>query len=110
VQVGECTAETEIQFLVTGTEEMHNSGMDVFPNPFINTLHFRFLREAGENLTVTVMDGQGKLAGQYRVMINPTERTGSIDLAHLPDGLYLITITGANGKIYWKVIKNSSGK
>jgi hypothetical protein len=110
VRVGDCTAEAEIQFLVTAIEEMHNSGMDVFPNPFINTLYLRSVREAGENVIATVMDGQGKLVGQYRVMINPADRTGSLDLAHLPDGLYLITLTGNNSAWTFKVIKTDSKK
>jgi hypothetical protein len=110
VRVGDCTAEAEIQFLVTAIEEMHTSGIDVFPNPFINTVHFRATRERSAYVNATVLDSQGKVMGEYPVVVNPLDKTGSINLERLPDGLYLINLEGEDWSSSHKVVKYTSGR
>ncbi|WP_271766027.1 carbohydrate-binding protein [Aquimarina algiphila] len=80
-------------------DEVRNTDtMTLYPNPFKNSLQFKF---EGENVRVTVFDAFG-----HRILHSITVEPGrSIDLSHLKKGLYLVSIEKNGSTETKRVIK-----
>ncbi len=68
--------------------------IDVFPNPAINNVTFN-LQNAGEIKTITIYDIAGKT---IEVIANINADKATIDTSKLSTGMYVYSITLANGK------------
>lgn len=75
-----------------------NNNITVFPNPSNGIFQVKLNQALLNNvagLNADVFDGSGKLVAQRTVALDQT--TGSMDLSHLPSGIYNLRITGAEG-------------
>jgi hypothetical protein len=80
----------------------------VFPNPFGNSFSVHFYLPTSQQLTIQITDVLGKLVKKVdQETYSEGENTISIDLtaSSLNKGLYLMTITTANGMIVKKLNK-----
>ncbi len=85
----------------TGTAEMHTDGpIRALPNPFHDRL--RLSATGSGDRTITVRDSKGALLTTLRSTSNAVE----IDTATWPPGLYLITLTTADGSHRLRAVKN----
>jgi hypothetical protein len=80
---------TSIQNIVNENEIL------LYPNPANNFIKIKCLGNTPNNVQLTVYDVLGKnILTQNIVTTNNDEQ--SIDIAHLPKGIYIVKITGAN--------------
>lgn len=63
----------------------------VYPNPAHTLLNLRFA-DSDSHTTVTCFNGRGSIVMQLPM-------SSTIDVSHLPSGLYLLRISDANGKV-----------
>ena len=83
-----------------------------FPNPFNDQTTIYYSLTKTQNVEVSVYNASGQKAkilvnaemseGNYNVVWDGTDNSGS----NLPKGMYFLQITGSNGKIVKKIIKN----
>jgi hypothetical protein len=74
-----------------------NKKIAVFPNPADDYLTLSFPEPANDNTQITIMDISGKTV--YSNLNNSPENNLSISVAHLPEGLYLLS-TRTNNQVY----------
>lgn len=85
--------------IISSTEAVSNSDIRVYPNPFTDYLQINLpatVQSAG--YVVSTVDGraimQGKLDGS------------SLNLAHLPQGVYVLNLTYGNQSFHFKLLKS----
>ena len=88
--------------LVSGTQ------VSVSANPFHNSISVNISSIASQNVTVKLTDATGKeiAAGKWSISSGNT-RKDMTDLNRLQNGIYILTISGANGGILYnnKIVK-----
>lgn len=67
-----------------------NTNISIYPNPAQNTLTIA----GAENANFTITDIMG------RVVDKRTLKTNTISIEHIPNGMYIVTLTLANGNVY----------
>ncbi len=77
----------------------------VFPNPFDDYIHFQFYSNESENVTITLLDMQGKEI--TRKNINVLNGYNEVDLttSSISSGIYFAVIKGQNNVSTAKVVK-----
>lgn len=105
VTIGECSAPSDSVFVtVTGVNNVSIAKLvNVFPVPFDNILN------------ISVNAGKGNLAewdffitdnvGRPVYAHNNIQPLNSVDLGHLPSGIYFLTVRNGEGKQVYKVTK-----
>ncbi len=75
----------------------------VYPNPTNQTLNISGFPE-GRKMSVSVLDLQGKMVGEYAVSNSETQ---SLNFGNLPVGMYLVRIVDETGRVVYveKVVK-----
>lgn len=74
-----------------------------YPNPFTETINFRFSKPITDDMTISVFDLSGRLI--YEQKKKPVNSILSIDLAKVPTSEYLIRLSTTTFKFYAKIIK-----
>ena len=85
--------------LPLGLTSLTNNEFSVYPNPAKDVIYFEN-NSSSSNFSLTIFDCFGKIVLENR--INPI----SIDVSHLPRGLYYARFTNDNGELVKKIIKN----
>ena len=85
--------------LPLGLTPLTNNEFSVYPNPAIDVIYFEN-NSSKSNFSLTIFDCFGKIVLENR--INPL----SVDVSHLPRGLYYARFTNDNGELVKKFIKN----
>ena len=87
---------------VTATEPTESDALSVYPNPVINTLTVELPGpQRIENLTLRTMTGTPVLQPTLPNRLS----TVTLEIGHLPKGLYLLQIQTTNGTVNRKVLK-----
>jgi serine protease AprX len=79
----------------------------VYPNPFLQELHFSFVSTIDQELTVRLFDMQGRMLMDQQVDANGNS-VNHYTLTELPGvepGMYILQIKGANGIYTYPLIK-----
>ncbi|MBL7806703.1 MAG: T9SS type A sorting domain-containing protein, partial [Saprospiraceae bacterium] len=76
----------------------------LFPNPASNTVSVVFESVQEAPLTLEIIDGKASVITQHRVAQKGLN-TWSLDIAHLPAGIYWISLRGAEQKQVMKLVK-----
>ena len=80
---------------ITGTNDIKNSNIKIYPNPTNNIINIEGLNK-NENNTIQIFDVQGKL-----VITKTINEKGTIDLSELNKGIYVIKI----GEVAQRIVK-----
>lgn len=85
----------------TGVKQVsHFGNLTVFPNPSSGLFQIKLENSLGNNndlLKAEVYDGAGKLVLSNQIQIN--QQNGSIDLSHLPSGIYHLGLSNSMGSM-----------
>jgi len=84
----------------TSTEELSESGFDIFPNPSRGIFNILMNDFGGEKIEFDVFDLSGKIL-QSRILSN---QSTSIDLSYLPSGFYFGKIRIGNKEMVKKLV------
>lgn len=74
-----------------------------YPNPFIQTVHFKFSHPIEEVISVTVFDIRGRLI--FQQVKRPTADLLTIHLENLPASNYLVRLAANNYLYHTQIIK-----
>jgi hypothetical protein len=93
---------------ITGTEALDLESLEnqekrfvFFPNPANDNI---FIKSPSENLySATVFD----LRGRFVIDVSVSNENNSIDISHIPEGVYLLRITDSNFSETFKFIKSN---
>jgi large repetitive protein len=89
---------TILEVIVIGIAEMKNTSLQVFPNPFSNSL--QFINESNNIIKAELFSSDGKLITAKS--INGYE---TIDTSSLTSGFYLLKVTQQNNNFTYKLVK-----
>jgi photosystem II stability/assembly factor-like uncharacterized protein len=88
--------------ILNNTENVLLDSLKMYPNPATDVVDFGILNSASD-LEVTVYDALGRMITSEILQIK--KRNASLNIAHLPKGVYYITISAESKKIIKKLIK-----
>lgn len=88
------------KLIVTGTYEAENYHAEVFPNPTVESVHLKFAGEV-QSRAISLTSLQGIVL--HRAIAS--EKEVSVNVNHLPSGMYLLQITEGGRKV--KTVKIS---
>ena len=88
------------KLIITGTYEGENYHAEVFPNPAVESVNLRFAGEV-QSRAVNLTSLQGKVLYSARA----SAKELSVNVSHLPMGIYLLQITEGGRKV--KTVKIS---
>jgi hypothetical protein len=74
-----------------------------YPNPFIEIINFQFSKPITDEISIYIFDILGQLIYEQKKKIDNDILT--IDLARLPNSIFLVRITTNNLNYYTKIIK-----
>ena len=83
--------------LATSVEESPIISFNLYPNPTNGLVTVDFASGVEENITFNVMDVSGKIVFSNTVAANEGSNRVNIDLSSLESGVYLTTLSNANG-------------
>lgn len=102
---GGCTGTSEIFEVMiddcTGTGE--TAGIPevlVYPNPASDFVRFSFALDQGEQLSLDVFNAMGQQVCQAKTFATGAKQTEKINVSHLPEGMYIIHLSGTQGIIW----------
>jgi len=75
-----------------------------YPNPFVSQVNFQFSKVSKDEMTVTVFDVSGRLIIQQAKNLEGGILT--IDLARLPNAVYLVRLNNNEINYYTKITKS----
>ena len=87
---------------LVGVEEDIHSKIKMYPNPVQNELIIERNGKQSESSTISIYSITGVLVAQYSDL-KPGLKSQSIDLSHLPSGIYFLNISDMSG--FMKLIK-----
>ncbi len=96
-----------VNLSATGIDELHNSGLIVYPNPFTNNATLAYQLTENSKIEITLSDVLGKTTILYN---NPNQTSGKHELSinsenlHLSNGMYFVKIKTENSQKVIKVI------
>lgn len=85
--------------IIIGVDDQEPEGMTVFPNPTEGIVNLRFTGPTDAVLTLTDMTGRDVLTSAVR-----GQSTFSLDLGHLPSGMYVLRTTTADAVMIQRII------
>ena len=88
----------------TGIEEVvsDSTGFLLLPNPAGESVNCVLLGEGADGGTLVVRDAQGRELLQY--LFSPQEQSVELSVAHLPQGIYIVSVTTRHGTKTKKLI------
>lgn len=87
--------------IATATAE---AGLNVYPNPSTGTFTLAYNQVAGGNLTIRIMDLQGKVVAAETLVNFAGTYNNVFDLSSFDKGIYLIEVTGSREQAHRKVV------
>lgn len=86
-----------------GIEALGFKSLKVFPNPAVNDLNVRFTPNEAGNMSIELANTSGQIV--YSKHMNTLGETNveTIDVSSLAPGIYMLNLTGTQGKITHKV-------
>lgn len=75
----------------TSTTDLEIMNVEVYPNPGLRCIHFKPSNAFNGPMVLSIYNADGQLI--QRQPYQPT-----LDISHLEDGIYILSITGADGK------------
>ena len=88
----------ELRFVVTEAEESLAQMAYAYPNPVTNRLYSEVLSRFNK---ATVFDSKGSALAEFSV----TPSTQYLDLSGVPEGYYIIRLSGSTGQTHMRIIK-----
>ncbi len=73
----------------------------IYPNPASSIVHFTTGDYPGQIQTIELFDMQGRKVAN----IQPLQSTATLDISHLPDGVYIIRVSTSNDVMTRKLVK-----
>ena len=109
ITIDGCTVRSEVfadEGIITGVNEEINQAVRIYPNPVQETLvtEVPSALAVGE-VTVQLINSQGKLLQEQRLMLQDPVSNSTFEVGGLPTGLYIVTLRGADFYIRRKVTK-----
>jgi uncharacterized protein YjdB len=98
--------EYVIAIPVSTNQLSYLNNVKVFPNPALGRIHVQFERQPDNNVFLEIRNPLGQLLIQKQI----TKTKSEYDLAPVPFGFYLITLTDKNKKITHKIINGLYAK
>jgi thiol-disulfide isomerase/thioredoxin len=90
----------------TGIEETFNtSSLTLSPNPASNTLHVNMEVLAKTNATLSITNIVGQVISRQQITLQAGEHTQSMDIANLPAGMYVLSVSTEKGTLQHKFVK-----
>jgi hypothetical protein len=103
-----CPGSDTIQINFTqnpGIKEVINSpSLGISPNPSSGKIVFQLTDFLTEEVVIEILNQDGMLINRYTEMVSNRKQTVSINLHHLPNGLYIVKVNGANDVVTRKFI------
>ena len=88
--------------IVTGDEPLWSDALSVYPNPTHTTLQVDLPGTAiFESLSLKTLTG----ATVVQPLLRSRQRTATLEIGHLPKGLYLLQVQTPDGTAHRKVVK-----
>jgi len=82
------------KLIITGLYEAENYHAEVFPNPTVAYVHLKFAGEVQSRM-INLSDLQGKVL----YSASATEKEVTVNVSHLPKGIYLLNIAEGSRKV-----------
>ena len=90
----------------TGIEETFNtSSLTLSPNPASNTLHVNMEVLAKTNATLSITNIVGQVMSRQQITLQAGEHSESLDIANLPTGMYVLSVSTEKGTLQHKFVK-----
>ena len=109
ISVDGCTVRSEEfadETIVTGVDEEISQAIKIYPNPAQETLVAELPANlATGDVTVQLINSQGKLLQEQRLILRGAANKGSFAVANLPTGLYILILRGADFYVRRKIAK-----
>lgn len=91
---------------ITGIQEVTKSSVELnVTNPVTETLQFSYRSKAVENISMTIIDLNGRVILQNELNQTSIEETFSLPVASLPSGLYFLHLKSPQGMAISKFVK-----
>ena len=91
----------------TFVEELSTDILKIYPNPVNANLNVNIFAGYSSEIIVSIYTISGKTMLENEVLQGPDQTNYSIDVSHLPPGMYLLKVNDAEGSlITGKFIKN----
>ncbi len=84
-----------------GIKEITKNEISIYPNPTKNSITVDFKGKEGIN-KIVVSDLQGKIV--FQTLMNDTDKL-TIDMSKLMSGIYMLNVSGNDGDLNYKVVK-----
>jgi hypothetical protein len=91
-----------IQINLSNLQELKKNEFIIFPNPFVNS--FQIIKNDYYDVELVITDLNGKLIYEF-IEFDSTDLFISVDLNHIPSGLYFITLNYNNSYKTFKLVK-----
>jgi len=78
-------------FLITATEDIIGSGINIYPNPASQSIVIRWQSAVRGNVDITIVNVFGEKASPPTTLQSRGERT-IVDVSYLPNGVYFLKI------------------
>ena len=87
---------------ITGVETLHATSLQIYPNPFTDAVHITGVVETLHATSLQVVNAAGVTVHTQK-LASPDE---TVNLAHLPSGVYLLMLDNGTQKVVMRMIKN----
>ncbi len=91
-------------------EAMNNLSMNVYPNPFRNTIQLELSGTDAGNYQVDMMDASGRIVKQWNLVFSGNGSYQTLDLSSFSTGCYFLKVTGntttENSTYITRILKN----
>jgi hypothetical protein len=91
--------------IVTLNKMGGNFAISVYPNPSKNTAVLSFNNVADAKYSVSITDVAGKIVNQINGVARPGNNTVLVDIHGYAPGIYMLTLTVAEGRHTLKLVK-----
>ncbi|HOI88040.1 MAG TPA: T9SS type A sorting domain-containing protein, partial [Lentimicrobium sp.] len=84
-------------------ENEKKSSVRIFPNPAGESVNIGLDRDPEGNLDIQILDIQGRIVAEHTARSHAAGQA-TVDVAHLPEGIYLVKVTSSAGVFVRKLI------
>ncbi len=102
-----CTGSDSIfiQFIVGMDEAERRTALNIYPNPTTGEIHLELPETPEGKWTLRLFSLEGRLVHTQQIRSGLNGRSARIQIEHLPQGTYLISLSSEQDNLFGKVIK-----